>query len=96
MINKNKIIYNEPIYYIPNYSKTANKVKLIKCLNNDKMLVQIVVNKGKKESKPFTIPIQHIFNKPEDARFGAREWENYMRKKNKNKSKKSYAKLKGV
>lgn len=76
MINKDKIKYNEPIYYMPNYSGII-KISILKSINNTMVLVKPY--SAKKDFKPFTTPIQHIYNKPEHARIGRREWEHYMR-----------------
>ena len=84
MINKDTIVFNEPVYYIPNYSKSSNRVKIIKLINDNVALVEMVFNKKqKKEMQPFSTPLQHIYNQPEHARLGQREWENYMKKRKK-------------
>lgn len=79
MISVAKIKYNEPIYYAPSYGNSM-KVSIIKLIADDVALVQPSLRK-KKDFKPFPIPITHIYNKPEDANRGRREWENYMRKR---------------
>lgn len=86
MINKDKIVLNEPVYYMPIYSG-AVKIKILELKNDNVALVQMVFKKSKKKFKPFTIPIQHIYNKPGHAYLGRREWENYMRKNKKHKKK---------
>ena len=79
MINTAKIKYDEPIYYAPSYGN-AMKVSIVKLIADDVALVKPSFKK-QKDFKPFTIPIMHLFNKPEDANRGRREWENYMRKR---------------
>lgn len=82
MINKDKIKYNEPIYYMPTYGGMI-KITILKAINDTIMLVRA---NSKKDCKAFTTPIKHIYNKPEHALHGVREWEHYMRhKKRKNK-----------
>ena len=76
MINKDKIKYNEAIYYTPTYGG-AIKVSIIKTLND--ILALVKPTSKKKDFKPFAIPIEHIYNKPEHAQRGCREWEHYMR-----------------
>ncbi len=83
MINKDKIKLNEEIYYVPSYSG-ATKVSIIEVITNDKVLVKPASN-ARKEFKPFTIPLIHVFNKPKDAQIGKRAWESYMRKRCKKK-----------
>lgn len=85
MINVAKIKYNEPIYYAPSYGNSM-RVSIIKLINDDIALVQLSL-KTKKDLKPFSIPITHIYNKPEDAYRGRREWENYMRKRKRGQKK---------
>lgn len=80
MINKEKIKLNEEIYYVPSYSGTT-KVSIIEIINDDKVLVK-PVSQNKKEFKPFTTPLVHVFNRAEDARIGKRAWESYMCKRN--------------
>ena len=79
MINKDKIKLNEQIYYVPSYGGVT-RVKIIKILSGDKLLVKQVSNKGK-EFKPYTIPLLHVFNKAEHAHIGERAWESYMRRR---------------
>lgn len=85
MINVSKIKYNEPIYYAPSYGNSM-KVSIIKLIADDVALVKPSLRK-KKDLKPFPIPIIHIYNKPEDANRGRREWENYMRKRKRGQKK---------
>lgn len=42
----------------------------------------------KKDFKAFVTPIEHIYNKPEHAQRGSREWEHYMRHQKNNKKSK--------
>lgn len=85
MINKSKIKYNEPIYYMPTYSGVI-KISIIKSIHNNMMLVKPYSKK--KDFKAFTTPIEHIYNKPEHAQRGCREWKHYMRHRKKNKNSK--------
>lgn len=84
MINVAQIKYNELIYYTPSFSNNM-KVAIIRLISDDVALVQPKPKKDK-EAKPFRIPIEHIYNKPEDANRGRRAWENYMRKRRKEKN----------
>lgn len=85
MINKDKIKYNEPIYYMPTYGGVI-KISILKAINDSVMLVK--PTSKKKDFKSFTTPIEHIFNKPEHAQRGVREWEHYMRHRKKSKNSK--------
>ncbi len=84
MINKDKIKYNEPIYYMPTYGGVI-KITIIKAINDTMMLVKPISKK--KDFKAFRTPIEHIFNKPEHAQRGCREWEHYMRHRKKDEKK---------
>ena len=81
MLNVAKIKYNELQYYVPSFSNNI-KVSIIKLISDDVALVQ-PRSKKDKEAKPFSVPIEHIYNKPEDANRGRRAWENYIRKRRK-------------
>lgn len=83
MINKDKIKYNEPIYYMPTYGG-AIKISIIKAKSDNLMLVKQYSKK--KDLKAFVVPIEHIYNKPEHAHRGIREWEHYMRHRKINKN----------
>lgn len=84
MINVAQIKLNELIYYTPSFSNSM-KVAIIKLISDDVALVQ-PKSKKDKEPKPFSVPIEHIYYKPEDANRGRRAWENYMRKRSKEKN----------
>lgn len=84
MINPAKIKYNEPKYYAPSYG-SAIKVSIIKLIANDVALVKPFSRK--RDFKPFPTPIVHLYNKPEDAEKGRREWEKYKRDKKRGRSK---------
>lgn len=94
MINKQKIKYNEAIYYVPSYT-SPRKVSILKLINDSLVVVKPYSKKQNQEYKPFKVPIVHIYNADEDARIGRREWEHYMRHNNK-KSKKSKTNKGGV
>lgn len=79
MINVAQIKLNELIYYTPSFSNSM-KVAIIKLISDDVALVQ-PKSKKDKEPKPFSVPIEHIYYKPEDANRGRRAWENYIRKR---------------
>lgn len=87
MINKQKIKYNEAIYYVPSYT-SPRKVSILKLINDSFAVVKPYSKKQNQEYKPFKVPIAHIYNADEDARIGCREWKHYMRHHNK-KSKQS-------
>ena len=80
MINKDKIKLNEQIYYVPSYGGVT-RVKIIKILSDDKLLVKQVSKNKNKEFKPYTIPLLHVFAKSEHAHIGERAWESYMRRR---------------
>lgn len=82
MINKDKIVFNEPNYYVPTYSG-ASKVSIMKLKKESIALVKIYSKK--KDFKPFVIPLTHIYNTERAANVGRREWEKYMRDRKKNR-----------
>ena len=84
MVNREKIIFNESSYYMPDYSGTI-KVSVLKLLDDERALVK--QHKKNKDLKPFPIPITHIYNRAEDADKGRRAWEEYKRKMAKGKRK---------
>ena len=83
MINKDRIKLNEQNYYVPSYDGVT-RVKIIKILSDDKLLVKQVSKNKDKEFKPYTIPLIHVFNKAEHARIGKRAWESYMKRRRRN------------
>lgn len=85
MINKDKIKYNEPIYYMPTYGGTI-KISVIRAKTDNLMLVKQYSKKN--DFNAFVTPIEHIYNKPEHAQRGNREWEHYMRHRKSNKKSK--------
>ena len=78
MINKGKIEYNIARYYIPGYNDVRT-VSVIRVFGNGCALVQ-PYSSGK-DSKPFSIPLEHIYNAKEHAKTGKRAWESYERKR---------------
>lgn len=69
MINVAQIKLNELIYYTPSFSNSM-KVAIIKLISDDVALVQPRPKKDK-EAKPFCVPVEHIYYKPDDANRGA-------------------------
>ncbi len=82
MINIAKIKYNEPIYYIPVYGGST-RASILKLFTEDIALVKPFSTKN--DFKPFPTPIMHIYNNVGDASRGRRNWENYMRKRKRDK-----------
>lgn len=80
MIYKDKVVLNDPVYYVPSYSG-VDRVSILKLRDGDMALVQ--PHSTKKECKPFSIPLVHIFNTEKDANTGRRAWEQYRRKQKK-------------
>ena len=78
MLNKEKIVFDEPIYHMPNYNGTV-RVSILKLLDDGRLLVK--QHSGKKDLKPFPTPIVHVYNSSEDAAKGRRAWEASKRKK---------------
>lgn len=82
MINKDKITYNEPIYFVPSYCG-VQKVSILRLKNND--IACVKGTSKKKELKPYNIPLVHIYNTDNAARVGRRSWENWKKKSKNNK-----------
>ncbi len=77
MINKDKIAFGEPIYFMPSYGGTI-KVSVLKLLDSERALVKQFSKD--KDLKPFPTPIVHIYDRSEDSAKGRRVWEEYRRK----------------
>lgn len=81
MINRNKIELNKDIYYVPSYTGQAVKILILKMFDDEIALVKPFSRK--KDFKPYPTPIAHIYNTPEAAKHGGRDWEYYMRHRKK-------------
>ena len=77
LINKEKIVLHEKFYYVPTYIGIA-KVTIEKIVENNLLVVKVAIKNEK--AKPFVILIDHVYNKPEHANIGLREWEHWKRK----------------
>lgn len=75
VINREKIVLHEQFYYVPTYTGVA-KVTIEKIAENDLLIVKAT----NKKAKPFVILIDHVYNKPEHANIGRRDWEHWKRK----------------
>lgn len=75
MINKEKIIMNEFVYWTCQYTG-AVKVKILEILDDDKVLVDTVI----KRQAPITRDLKFIFNKEEHARVAKKDWEHAEKK----------------
>lgn len=80
MVNTEEIVFNEPVYYVPEYSGVI-KVSIIKLLDDGKALIKQASKK--KDLKPFPTPMAYIYNSSKDAYRGRRAWESYKRKSKK-------------
>lgn len=78
MINKEKIVFDEYIYYTCQYSGVA-KVKIINLLDNDKVLVDTTI----KRQAPIERDLRFIFDKEEYARKALKDWDHADRKRRK-------------
>ena len=76
MINREKIILNEYVYWTCQYSGTV-KVKILEVLEGDKVLVDTTI----KKQAPIVRELQFIFNKEEHAKKSMKEWEHADRKR---------------
>lgn len=80
MINAEKIVFDEPVYFMPNFSGPI-KVSIIKLLDNGNVLVK--QSSKKKDLKPFTTQLAHIYNKQENANRGCRSWQSSKKRSKK-------------
>ncbi len=89
MIQKEKIIYNQPLYYVPQYGG-ATKVSILRVFGDG---CALVVRRPKKDKdiKPFPIPLDFIFSTMQDACRSEREWEHWKRKHRKERKRKRNA-----
>ena len=84
MVNIDKIVLNEPIYYTPNWSGVT-KISVIEIVNDNSILVQPSQNKKGKKFKSFYMSPRFIFTEHEHAKRAGRDWEEHMRNRNKKK-----------
>ena len=84
MVNIEKIVLNEPIYYIPNWSGVA-RISVIEIVNDNSVLVQAQPSKKGKKFKPFYMSPKFIFTEHEHAKRAGKDWEHHMRNRNKKK-----------
>lgn len=85
MINKDKIVLNEYVYWTCQYSGAA-KVKILKVLDNDRVLVDTMI----KKQAPIVRELKFIFNKEEYAKTAMKEWEHAERKRKREEKEKKY------
>ena len=76
MINREKMILNEYVYWACQYSGTV-KVKILEVLEGNKVLVDTSI----KKQAPIVRDLQFIFNKEEHAKKSMKEWEHAERKR---------------
>lgn len=67
MVSKEEIIFNEPIYFTSDYSG-ATKISIIRLFDDGEALVKQYCKK--KDFKPFTRPMTHIYTNSKDAEKG--------------------------
>ena len=84
MINIEKIVLNELIYYTPNWSGVIT-ISVIEIVNDNSVLVQVPPSKKGKKFKPFYMSPKFIFTEHEQAKRAGRDWEEHMRNRNKKK-----------
>ena len=84
MINIEKIVLNELIYYTPNWSGIT-KISVIEIVYENSVLVQVPPNKKGKKFKPFYMSPKFIFTEHEHAKRAGKDWEHHMRNRNKKK-----------
>ena len=84
MVNIDKIVLNEPIYYTPNWGGVT-KISVIEIVNDNSVLVQVPPSKKGKKFKPFYMSPKFIFTEHEQAKRAGRDWEEHMRNRNKKK-----------
>ena len=89
MINKETIEYKVAKYYVPGYSG-AYAVSILELKPDDCALVKPYSFDDDK--KPFTIPLEHIYNQEAHAIKGRRAWETYTRKRKQAQKEKKKAK----
>lgn len=80
MINGEKIVFNEPLYYAPDYSGII-RISILRLLDDGRALVK--QSSKKKDLKPFPMQLAHIYNSDGAAAKGRRAWESYQRKNKK-------------
>lgn len=78
MLNTEKIVFDEPIYWMPNFNGSI-KVSILKLLDDGRVLVRQYSEK--KDLKPYYTQIAHLYNCAENAAKGRRAWEASKRKK---------------
>lgn len=78
MVNKEKIVLDEPIYWMPNFNGSI-KVSIIEVLDDGKVLVRQYSKD--KDLKPFHVLLSHLYNSADAAAKGRRAWEASKRKK---------------
>ena len=84
MINIEKIVLNELIYYTPNWSGVIT-ISVIEIVNDNSVLVQVPPSKKGKKFKPFYMSPKFIFTEHEQAERAKRDWKEHMQKRNKRK-----------
>lgn len=77
MIHEEKIVFDEPCYFMPNYGGII-KVSVLKLLDGERALVK--QHSKNKDLKPFPTPIAHLYNRAEDAARGRKAWEAYRKR----------------
>lgn len=80
MINTEKIVFDEPVYFMPNFSGPV-KISILKLLDNGNVLVK--QSSKKKDLKPFTTQLAHIYNEQKDANRGCRSWQSSKKRSKK-------------
>lgn len=80
MLNKEKIVFDEPIYWMPNFNGSI-KASIIEVLDDGKVLVRQYSKD--KELKPFQVLLSHLYNSADAAAKGRRAWEASKRKSKK-------------
>ena len=84
MVNIEKIVLNEPIYYTPKWSGVT-RISVTEIVNDNSVLVQVPQNKKGKKFKPFYMSPRFIFTEHEHAERAKRDWKEHMQKRNKRK-----------
>lgn len=86
MIDRDKIILNEKIYYTCSWTGPT-KVEILAVYNKGKLLVQA-------NNDPFIRMDEYVFDDPKKARKAGRQWEHDERKRKREKRKKRKKKKK--
>ena len=80
MIDKDKIVVGESVYFIPNNHNTGTKVRVVRVLNEHVALLEDISNNKKRIKSPFVFPFAFMFDNREDAILDDNEFERYLKR----------------